>query len=131
MGRVYLIQYKFDEAWKECIESIRLKSEDNPVALVCQGIIARTSGLAESNKYFICALEQSDTISVDQAIALLCLERKNEALQVLKQALAQLKPVRILEHTLRCSLLKTAPVPPNGIDEIIALLKETQAKWGL
>lgn len=58
----------------------------------------------------------------NKAIALLCLGRKEEALQTLKEALARRRPGDTIELD-DYELLRTAPEPPAGIEEMIALLK--------
>jgi len=57
-----------------------------------------------------------------KAIALLCLGQKDKALAALKEALAQRLPGDVIEFT-RYELLRAAPQPPEGIEEMIALLR--------
>jgi len=56
---------------------------------------------------------------------LLCLDQKDEALQVLKDAIAQMTPGDTIEFE-SYTLLQTAPAPPDGIEEMIALLKQAR-----
>jgi hypothetical protein len=56
---------------------------------------------------------------------LIGLGRREEALRTLRKALAQRVPGDVLEH-LGYKLLSAAPDPPAGIDEMLAMLDETE-----
>jgi len=114
---------------------------ENPFTpLVALGVIARHQGLAESAEHFQRALEQWDAawrarwqtpagLLENKAKALLCLGKKEEALQTLAQAIAQMQPGDTIELD-NWELLRTAPAPPVGVEEAIAMLKEAQARRG-
>ncbi|MDI6768385.1 MAG: tetratricopeptide repeat protein [Anaerolineales bacterium] len=129
----YVKQRRFDDARHELNERIRLKPDNALAPLVTLGILARHQGLAESDDHFRRALAQWDAawreklqtpagLLENKAEALLCLGRKEEALQTLQEAIAQMLPGDTIEFD-EYELLRTAPDPPEGIDEIIALLK--------
>lgn len=59
----------------------------------------------------------------NKAIALLCLGQKQEALSTLTQALRQWLPADVIDFALY-DLLRTAPHPPDGVEEMIAMLKK-------
>jgi len=131
---------RFNEAQHEYQERVRLAPENPFAPLVALGVIARHQGLAESDEHFQHALEHWDAawraqwqtpagLLKTRARALLCLGRKDEALQALAQALAHMRPGDTIELD-DWELLRTAPVPPEGIEEAIALLKEAQSRRG-
>jgi hypothetical protein len=134
---VYLHQRRFDEARRELNERIRLGPENTFNPLVSLGVIARHQGLAESDEHFARALEQWGAawrarwqtpagLLENKSIALLCLDHKDEALRVLRQAIAQMLPGDRIDFDLY-TLLRAAPAPPDGLEEMIALLREAQA----
>ena len=138
MADIFIKQGKFDEAQRELNERIRLAPDNAFTPLVALGIIARHQGLAESDNHFQDALAQWNAawqarwqspaeLLEDKAKALLCLGKKAEALQILKEAIAQMAPGDEIEFE-RYTLLQTAPVPPDGIEEMIAILKAAQAQ---
>jgi len=63
----------------------------------------------------------------NKAKALLCLGKKDEALQTLAQSIAQMQPGDTIELD-DWELLRTAPAPPAGVQEAIAMLQEAQAR---
>ena len=106
--------------------------------LVVLGVIARHQGLPESDEHFQRALEHWEAawrarwqtpagLLENKAQALLCLGRKEEALQTLAQAIAQMQPGEPIELD-DWELLRTAPEPPAGVQEAIAMLQEAQAR---
>ncbi|MCS6910237.1 MAG: tetratricopeptide repeat protein [Anaerolineales bacterium] len=131
---------RYDEARREFNERIRLAPDNAFTPLVALGVLARHQGLAESDKHFQDALAQWEVawrarwqsaagLLKNKTKALLCLGRKDEALQTLKNAIAQMTPGDTIELDY-WMLLQTAPAPPEGVEEAIALLKEAQAKRG-
>ncbi len=140
MAGIFIKQGKFDEARRELNERIRLAPENTFTPLVTLGVLARHQGLPESDKHLQDALAQWDAawrarwqspagLLENKAIALLCLGNKDQALQVLKEAIAQMTPGGEIEFDYY-TLLQTAPVPPEGVEEMIAMLKEAQEKRG-
>ncbi len=138
MANIFIKQGKFDEARRELQERIRLAPENTFTPLVTLGILARYQGLPESDEHFQRALTQWEAawcarwqspagLLKNKAIALLCLGRKDEALQILEEAIAQMTPGETIEFEFY-DLLQSAPQPPEGIAEMIARLKEAQAK---
>jgi len=136
MADIFIKQGKFDEARCELNERIRLAPDNTFTPLVTLGILARHQGLPESNQHFQAALAQWEAawrarwqsaagLLENKAIALLCLDQKDEALQVLKDAIAQMTPGDTIEFE-SYTLLQTAPAPPDGIEEMIALLKQAR-----
>ena len=128
----------FDEARREYNERIRLAPENPFTPLVALGVIARHQGLAKSDEHFQHALEHWKAawrakwqtpagLLENKATALLCLGKKDEALQTLAQSIAQMQPRDTIELD-DLELLRTAPEPPAGVEEAIAMLKEAQAR---
>ncbi len=135
---IYIKQRKFDDALRELRERIRLGPENSFTPLVSIGVITRHQGHATSNDYFTRALVQWDTarnaqwhtqagLLVSKAEALICLGKKYESMQVLRQAIVQMMPGDTIEFD-PFTLLQTAPFPPVGLEDMIALLKEAQGK---
>ncbi|MBO9368792.1 MAG: hypothetical protein J7555_08615, partial [Chloroflexi bacterium] len=131
----YLKQRRFEPARHALQERIRLKPDNTFAPLISLGVLTRHLGEAESDEHFHSALAQWDKAWRDRlqtpfgllsykAIALLCLGRKEEALATLREALAERSPGDVIEFS-HCELLHTAPCPPEGIEEMIALLKAT------
>ncbi len=140
LANVFAKLGRFDEARREYQERIRLAPENPFTPLVALGVIARHQGLPESDEHFQHALEHWDVawrarmqtsagLLENKAKALLCLGRKDEALQTLAQAIAQMQPGDTMELD-DWELLRTAPVPPEGVEEAIAMLKEAQTRRG-
>jgi tetratricopeptide (TPR) repeat protein len=133
LAGVYLEQRQFEAARHALQERIRLKPENTFAPLISLGVLTRHLGEAESDLHFQNALAQWDKAWRDRlqspagllenkAIALLCLGRKEEALQTLREALAQRLPGDVIEWA-NYELLRAAPHPPEGIEEMIAVLK--------
>ena len=133
LAGIYIQQRRFHQARQELAERIRLHPENTFAPLIQLGVLARHQGLPEGEQHFRQALAQWERAWQDQyqspagllankAIALLCLGRKEEALQTLKEALARRRPGDTIELD-DYELLRTAPEPPAGIEEMIALLK--------
>jgi lipoprotein NlpI len=133
----YLQQGKFDDAKREYGERIRLRPNNAFAPLVMLGVIARHQGAAESSEYFTKALEQWEAalrkgwqtlggLLEGRAIALLCLGQKTEALETIKQSLVQMLPGDQVDFE-EWDLLRTAPISPDGVDQVIALLNEAHA----
>jgi len=129
---------RFDEARREYNERIRLAPENPFTPLVALGVLARHQGLPESDEHFQHALEHWEAawrarwqtpagLLENKAKALLCLGRKEEALQTLAQSIAQMQPGDTIELD-DWELLHTAPAPPEGVEEAIAMLKEAQTR---
>ena len=140
LANIFVKLGRFDEAQREYNERIRLAPENPFTPLVALGVIARHQGLPESDEHFQRALEHWEAawrarwqtpagLLENKAKALLCLGRKEEALQTLAQAIAQRQPGEPIELD-DWELLRTAPVPPAGVEEAIAMLKEAQARRG-
>lgn len=135
---VYHIQGKHADAMREYKEGIRLAPNNSFSPLVCLGIIARFQGLVESDHYFTTAMAQwanalkarrqnPKELLENKALALLCLGRKGEALNTLQQAIEQMLPCDIVDLT-DYELLRIAPNPPDGIDEMIEMLERVQTR---
>ncbi len=140
LANVFVELGRFDEARHEYNERIRLAPENPFRPLVALGVIARYQGLPESDEHFRRALEHWDAawrarrqtpagLLEDKAKALLCLGRKEEALQTLAQAIAQMAPGDTMDLD-DWELLRTAPAPPEGVEQAIAMLKEVQVRRG-
>jgi len=138
LADVFVKLGRFDEARREYNERIRLAPENPFTPLVALGVIARHQGLAESAEHFQHALEHWEAawrarwqtpagLLENKAKALLCLGRKEEALQTLAQSIAQMQPGDTIELD-DWELLRTAPAPPEGVEEAIAMLKEAQTR---
>ena len=137
LGDVFVKLGRFDEARCEFNERIRLAPENPFTPLVALGVIARHQGLAESTEHFQRALEHweaawrakwqtSAELLENKAKALLCLGKKDKALQTLAQAIAQRQPGEPIGLD-DWELLRSAPAPPAGVEEAIRMLKEAQA----
>jgi tetratricopeptide (TPR) repeat protein len=138
LADVFVKLGRFNEARREYNERIRLAPENPFTPLVALGVIARHQGLPESDEHFQHALEHWEAawrakwqspagLLENKAKALLCLGRKEEALQTLAQAIAQMQPGDTIELD-DWELLRTAPEPPPGVEEAIAMLKEAQTR---
>jgi tetratricopeptide (TPR) repeat protein len=133
LAEIYAEQRRFDLARHELAERIRLHPQNTFAPLIQLGVLARHEGLPESEQHFRQALAQWEQAWRDQyqstfellsgkAIALLCLGQKEEALQTLAEAIRQRLPGDVIDFD-DYELLRTAPQPPEGIEEMIALLK--------
>ena len=133
MADIFIQQGKFDEARRELNERIRLAPENPFTPLVTLGILARHQGLPESDQHFQDALAHWDAawrlrwqspagLLENKAIALLCLGKKEQALQALQEAIAQMGPGDTIEFK-RYTLLQTAPQPTEGIAEMVEQLR--------
>lgn len=102
--------------------------------------MARHEGHRDSEVHFRRALEsfeaarkaQYDTVAgllEKKALALMGLGEREEALRTLREMLAQRVPGDDVE-LFRYELLRTAPDPPDGIDEAIALLEQAEGVSG-
>ena len=138
LARIYIHQRTLDDARQELSESIRLAPENTFAPMVALGIIDFHANLAGWDQHFRGAIEQWDKawrmrkqtpwdLLADKAKALVCLGNKNKAVQTLQAAIAQMLPGDVIAFD-DYELLQTAPVPPDGIEEMVALLKEAQAK---
>jgi tetratricopeptide (TPR) repeat protein len=140
LAGIYAEQRRFDLARHELAERIRLHPQNTFAPLIQLGVLARHEGLPESEQHFRQALAQWEQAWRDKyqsvagllknkAIALLCLGQKEEALRTLAEAIRQRLPGDVIDFA-NYELLRTAPQPPEGIEEMIALLKEAQAASG-
>ena len=136
LADVFICQGKIDEARRELNERIRLAPENSFSPLVKMGVLARAKGLPESNEFFDHALEQWESAQKAgwnskakllefKAIAMLCQGRKVDAIELLAQAIAEMGKADDIEFDLY-NLLSNAPIPPEGIEEMITLLKEAE-----
>ncbi|GAB4535390.1 MAG: hypothetical protein Fur0018_25680 [Anaerolineales bacterium] len=137
LAGVYLKQKRFEEARHALQERIRLRPDNTFAPLISLGVLTRHLGESESNTHFQNALAQWDkawrdrlqspaSLLENKAIALLCRGRKEEALQTLREALAQRLPGDVIDFT-DYELLRAAPHPPEGLEEMLALLNAAQA----
>ncbi len=136
MATIYIQLHRFDDARRELNERMKLKPDNTFAPLISLGIIARHQGLPESGELFQQALAQWETawreklqtpagLLESKAKALLCTDNKADAVRVLAESIAQMSLGDKIEFD-DYTLLKTAPVPPDGIDEMITMLKEVQ-----
>ncbi len=134
---VYKNQHRFDLTRRELAERIRLHPQNTFAPLIQLGVLARHEGQPESEGHFRDALAQWEQAWHDRyqnkfdllsgkAIALLCLGQKEDALQTLAEAIRHMLPGDVIDFD-DYELLQSAPQPPEGIEEMIALLKEAQA----
>jgi tetratricopeptide (TPR) repeat protein len=133
LAGIYAEQRRFDLARHELAERIRLHPQNTFAPLIQLGVLARHEGLPESEQHFRQALAQWEqawrdkyqslaSLLENKAIALLCLGQKEEAFQTLAEAIRQRLPGDVIDFD-NYELLRTAPQPPEGIEEMIALLK--------
>jgi len=138
LAEVYIRQRVFDKASDELNAGMRLEPSNLFGPLVTLGIVRRYQGLEESEGHFQRALAQWETawrakwqtpagLLEYKAIALLCLGNKDEALQTLRQAITEMLPEDVIDFDY-FELLQTAPVPPDGLEEVVAVLKEAERK---
>jgi tetratricopeptide (TPR) repeat protein len=136
LGTIAMKQGVFLEARSHFEERIRLRPQHSLGAYVSLGIMARHEGDPESAAYFRRALEsfegawkaRYDTpagLLEKKALALIGLGRHEEAAKALREMLSQRAPGDTVE-VFRYELLRTAPNPPAGIDEMMALLHEAE-----
>ncbi len=136
LGNIHMKQGAFPEARSHFQERVRLRPGHSLGAYVSLGIMARHEGDPESEAFFRCALEvfeaawhaRYDTLTgllQNKALALIGLGRRAEALSTLREMLAQRVPGDMIEF-FRYELLRTAPRPPDGIDEMVALLRQAE-----
>ncbi|MCO5200059.1 MAG: tetratricopeptide repeat protein, partial [Anaerolineae bacterium] len=116
-------------------ERIRLEPQTALNALVMLGILSRHDGdTIQSRTYCEQALEIWDTVQQkgiqsrsglfeNRALALLLLERKDEAMAALVDALDSRGPADVLTTT-DYELLQSAPQPPDGIDDMLAMARK-------
>ncbi|MCK4314202.1 MAG: tetratricopeptide repeat protein [Anaerolineae bacterium] len=134
LGNIFMRQWAFPMARRHFEERIRLRPQHSLGALVSLGIMARHEGDPESDAYFHQALESFEAawkarydtpagFLEKKALALISLGRREEALRTLREMLAQRVPGDVIEF-FRYELLRMAPNPPDGIDEMIALLSQ-------
>jgi tetratricopeptide (TPR) repeat protein len=132
LGIIAMKRHEFPTARHHFEERIRLRPQHSLGAHVSLGIMARHDGDPNSETHFRRALEsfeaawkaRYDTVAgllEKKALALIGLGHREEALRVLGEMLAQRVPGDDV-GLFRYELLRTAPNPPDGIDEMIALL---------
>jgi tetratricopeptide (TPR) repeat protein len=144
LGSIYMKRHAFPEARHHFEERIRLRPQHSLGAYVSLGIMARHEGDPAAEACFRRALESFEAawqarydtpagFLEKKALALIGLGHRVEALQTLREMLAQREPGDEIE-LYRYELLRTAPCPPDGIDEMIALLSppcegSARARW--
>jgi tetratricopeptide (TPR) repeat protein len=138
LAGIHMERREFDKAWHHFNERVRLAPDTALNALVCLGIIARHEDQPDSDDYFSRALglwkkawrarlQTPAGLLENKALALFCLGQKEEALGILADAITQMLPGDTIEFD-RYTLLQTAPMPPDGIEEMVAMLKAAQAQ---
>jgi tetratricopeptide (TPR) repeat protein len=136
LAGIYMEQREFAQAQYHFNERIHLSPDTALNALVSLGIIARYQDDANSDDYFRRALTLWDKawqarlqtptgLLENKALALVCLGQREEALETLRDALDQRVPGDTLEF-FRYELLAEAPKPPDGIDEMMEMLREAK-----
>ena len=131
---VYLRLGRLQEAQREYEERVRLRPEDALNALVHLGIIACRQGDQEmANAHFTKALDIWDTawerklqppaaLLENKALALLGLNRTDEAIATLEEALDCRSPDDTID-VYDYQLLASSPQPPQAIDRVLAILQ--------
>jgi tetratricopeptide (TPR) repeat protein len=132
LAGIYITRRQFDEARRELAERIRLAPENTFGPLVSLGVLQRYQGQPESDTTFRKALEGWQTawrlrwqtcasMLQDRATALLCLGRQTEAMEAAAEARAcWLRGDQLDDDS--WELLRTAPVPPSGLQEVLDIL---------
>ena len=139
LAGIYLEQKDFVKAKEYFQKRIDLSPQDALFAYLAQGIIAtKNDQQVEAATWFEKCLETWEytwtiklqtpfALLTNKAIALLCLGHKQQALQTLAEAVEAIYPGDIIRYYLY-EILQSAPNPPEGIEEMIAILKEAEAK---
>jgi tetratricopeptide (TPR) repeat protein len=137
LGIIAMKRHEFPTARRHFEERIRLRPQHSLSAYVSLGIMARHEGDPNSETHFRRALESFEAawkarydtsagLLEEKALALIGLGRREEALRTLGEMLAQRVPGDDIEF-FRYELLGTAPNPPDGVDEAIALLEQAES----
>lgn len=137
LGVIAMKRHEFPTARRHFEERIRLRPQHSLGAYVALGIMARHEGAPNSEPHFRRALgsfeaarqARYDTLAgllEKKALALIGLGRREEALRALREMLAQRVPGDDVE-LFGYELLRTAPHPPDGIDEMIALVQQAES----
>ena len=138
LAGLYVDKGRYAEATKELHERIRLKPDSVFLPYALLGIVERVQGLPESAEQFHRALAQWDIarqeyssrpfiVLAAKAVALMCMGDTEEALKVLADAISKMLPGDKIDFAVY-ELLRTAPEPPKGVEQMIAMLKEAQAR---
>ena len=118
---------------------MRLSPDDALAAEICLGVIACHRGDAEAARHhferalavwdsaWIRRLQTPAGLLENKALALLGLGHSQEAIATLQQALDQRLPGDTIEFYIY-DLLATAPEPPDGLEEMVALLRQADGK---
>ena len=134
LATIYLIRSEFDLAAQYYRQRIDLEPETALTAHASLGVIARhyrddQSAAEQFQKALaLCVTPRGSSTQSkagaleNRAIALLCMGRRAEALAALREAIAVKLPGDIYEP-ICYTLLRTAPHPPEGLEEMIALLQ--------
>lgn len=136
LGIIAMKRHEFPTARRHFEERIRLRPQHSLGAYVSLGIMARHKGDPNSETYFRRALEsfeaarraRYDTLAgllENKALALIGLGHREEALRTLREMLARRVPGDDV-GLFRYELLRTAPKPPYGVDEMITLLLQAE-----
>jgi tetratricopeptide (TPR) repeat protein len=132
---IYMRRHAFGEARHHFETRIRLRPQHSLGAYVSLGIMARHEGDPGSEVHFCQALESFEAawkarydtpagLLEKKALALFGLGQREEALQTLHEMLARREPGDEIE-LYRWELLRTAPNPPEDVDEAILLLHKS------
>jgi len=139
LAGVYLEMRELREARREFEKRVEMRPDDALNAYVCLGIIARYEGEEnKSTEYFERALAVWDaawkqqiqspaSLLENKAIALLCLGRREASLQTLQEARTQLRRDDTVDLDYY-QLLSESPHPPEGLDELIALVRAMESR---
>lgn len=131
LATAYIDLGRLDEARAELEEYLRLSPQSVFDQKMMLGVLARHQGLREADKLFQTALHGWDRAWREpgmtrsgklqkKAIALLCAGRREEAMATMREAVAVMLPGDDPETALY-ELLRTAPNPPEGLEEMVAI----------
>jgi tetratricopeptide (TPR) repeat protein len=137
LGTIAMKRHEFPMARRHFEERIRLRPQHSLGAHVSLGIMARHEGDPDSETHFRRALQSFEAarkaryntlagLLEKEALALVSLGHREEALRTFSEMLAQRVPGDDVE-LFHYQLLRTAPNPPDGINEMIALLEQAES----
>jgi superkiller protein 3 len=132
-GDAYMEQRELDKARSYFNKRIQLEPKTAFDALVSLGIIAYFEGDQNDDGYFLRALDIWDVswkvqrqtpagLLENKALALACLDRQEEALQALEEAISRWSWEDVVELH-RYELLLDTPNPPEGIEKMVNTLR--------
>jgi tetratricopeptide (TPR) repeat protein len=136
LADTFLEQGNLEKAREYYYKRIAIAKNTAINAEVSLGIILRYNDDPASAQHFQRALsiwdeafnaevQSPSSLLENKALALLCLNKKTEALSALQEALSRPRLGDPIEFY-RYKLLESAPNPPDGIEEVISALKSIQ-----